>query len=299
MADFEEATFTDTTNFVEANFAGTVFFRDAIFENLVFFEEMTFANVAIFEGVIFEQPVGYFSVVSLGRVTFSRTRFARGGTLRFAGGEIVLDDVLFDAQRVFIGSHNALLSDLLDAVNVFAVLLFPLISKTGSVFVRSTRTHYVSRLLSLRRVDASMLTLSGLNLSECSFDEVYHLDRLRFEQDPTFLWPSPRFFPKRRVLFQEARWRKQHSHFRKKWNPPPQDMPDSSLEPKDLAQIYRDFRKGREDEKNEPGAADFYYDEMEMRRYAVSQGSFEKLFLTAYRFVSAMSSGLYALLPHS
>jgi len=76
-------------------------------------------------------------------------------------------------------------------------------------------------------------------------------------------------------------------------------MSDSSLEPKDLAQIYRDFRKGREDEKNEPGAADFYYDEMEMRRYAVSQGSFEKLFLTAYRFVSAMSSGLYALLPHS
>jgi hypothetical protein len=30
--------------------------------------------------------------------------------------------------------------------------------------------------------------------------------------------------------------------------------------------IYRDLRKGMEDAKNEPGAADFYYGEMEMRR---------------------------------
>jgi|tagenome__1003787_1003787.scaffolds.fasta_scaffold20937837_2 hypothetical protein len=34
----------------------------------------------------------------------------------------------------------------------------------------------------------------------------------------------------------------------------------------EVAGIYRSLRKGREDAKNEPGAADFYYGEMEMRR---------------------------------
>jgi hypothetical protein len=29
--------------------------------------------------------------------------------------------------------------------------------------------------------------------------------------------------------------------------------------------VYRDLRKGREDAKDEPGAADFYYGEMEKR----------------------------------
>ena len=36
----------------------------------------------------------------------------------------------------------------------------------------------------------------------------------------------------------------------------------------EIAGIYRDLRKGLEDVKNEPGAADFYYGEMEMRRLA-------------------------------
>jgi hypothetical protein len=33
-----------------------------------------------------------------------------------------------------------------------------------------------------------------------------------------------------------------------------------------VASLYRALRKGREDGKDEPGAADFYYGEMEMRR---------------------------------
>lgn len=43
----------------------------------------------------------------------------------------------------------------------------------------------------------------------------------------------------------------------------PQPAP---LEPDQIAAIYRSLRKGREDSKDEPGAADFYYGEMEMRR---------------------------------
>jgi hypothetical protein len=39
------------------------------------------------------------------------------------------------------------------------------------------------------------------------------------------------------------------------------------LEAVEIAALYRTLRKGREDGKDEPGAADFYYGEMEMRRH--------------------------------
>jgi hypothetical protein len=52
--------------------------------------------------------------------------------------------------------------------------------------------------------------------------------------------------------------------------------------PTELAAIYRRLRKGREDAKNEPGAADFYYGEMEMRRHAHNTPTAERLLLGLY-----------------
>ena len=43
------------------------------------------------------------------------------------------------------------------------------------------------------------------------------------------------------------------------------------VDAREVAGVYRDLRKGREDNKDEPGAADFYYGEMEMRRLAGSR----------------------------
>ena len=53
--------------------------------------------------------------------------------------------------------------------------------------------------------------------------------------------------------------------------------------------VYRQLRKSSEDAKNEPGAADFYYGEMEMRRMATRADPphrFENALLTAYWAVS-------------
>jgi len=53
--------------------------------------------------------------------------------------------------------------------------------------------------------------------------------------------------------------------------------------------VYRELRKSFEDAKNEPGAADFYYGEMEMRRMASRADPphrFENALLTAYWAVS-------------
>ncbi|WP_313904683.1 hypothetical protein [Streptomyces sp. SLBN-118] len=54
------------------------------------------------------------------------------------------------------------------------------------------------------------------------------------------------------------------------------------LEPAALAPVYRQLRKAFEDGKHEPGAADFYYGEMEMRRHADDIPWAERSLLTAY-----------------
>jgi uncharacterized protein YjbI with pentapeptide repeats len=56
-------------------------------------------------------------------------------------------------------------------------------------------------------------------------------------------------------------------------------------EAREIANLYRALRKGREDNKDEPGAADFYYGEMELRRKA-RPPSVERLILGVYWLVS-------------
>ena len=282
-ASFDSTTFTGEASFDRATFEGDASFNGATFEGEASFDNTMFMWGVKLGGVTFEQSIESFSVFSWGRADFSGTQFMRGGALRFSGGETVLDGARFGAQKVLIEGDN----DLWGAAEVFAALLVPLVSSHIPVLSRKKEKQGVPRLLSLRGVDASMLTLAGLDLSQCSFDKVHNLDGLRFEQGLVFCRPPKWFFqPKRRVLCQEALWRKQHSHFKKKWAPPPlpQNLHVPSSEPKDLAQIYRGLRKGREDAKNEPGAADFYYGEMEMRRRSDSWGTCR--LLDAYWLVS-------------
>jgi hypothetical protein len=71
------------------------------------------------------------------------------------------------------------------------------------------------------------------------------------------------------VIAEESAWRASRAR-PGQWIAPP--WPDSGDQPEPLspglvAGLYRALRKGREDAKDEPGAADFYYGEMEMRRH--------------------------------
>ncbi|WP_333773090.1 hypothetical protein [Streptomyces sp. IBSBF 3136] len=54
----------------------------------------------------------------------------------------------------------------------------------------------------------------------------------------------------------------------------------------DVAALYRQLRKAFEDGKNEPGAADFYYGECEMRRHDPITSQGERRLLWAYWLLS-------------
>ena len=68
------------------------------------------------------------------------------------------------------------------------------------------------------------------------------------------------------------------------------------LGPDRLAVLYRALRKAQEDSKNEPGAADFYYGEMEMRRRDRQTPWAERVIVWLYWLVSGYGlRGLRAL----
>jgi len=74
-------------------------------------------------------------------------------------------------------------------------------------------------------------------------------------------------------------------------------QPLSELEPGRIAGIYRQLRKSREDSKDEPGANDFYYGEMEMRRRSgpLAERSILRLYWLVSRYGLRASRALLAL----
>jgi hypothetical protein len=130
----------------------------------------------------------------------------------------------------------------------------------------------------------------------------HNLDQLRIEgkqlltEPPRgfqkeFGWPPAWKWTVRSALAEEHEWRQKHERGIRKegWYPQACQLPPPEkvhpLSPGDIQNIYRELRKGREDSKDEPGAADFYYGEMEMRRAATPR-SFEKALLLLYWLVS-------------
>ena len=148
------------------------------------------------------------------------------------------------------------------------------------------------RLLALRRAEVGNLTVSNVDLRACRFTGATNLDRLRIEGRSVFAETPRGWRTTRQMLAEEHHWhyvqthsatansaQMQHSEAPESyqdWYPeqcrPPLDWPDfeqpTAPDPHEITVLYRHLRKGREDSRDEPGAADFYYGEMQMRRKA-------------------------------
>jgi hypothetical protein len=288
-AEFGEAHFTRESWFSEAQFRRKAWFSEAQFSGDAQFGGVQFSGDAWFPGTQFTQarvfgPVLASSSLILDRATFEQditievvaaelscvgTRFGEAATLRLRRAQVVLDAAVFTKP-----STIAFAPDL-------------------------PRRHAQPRLLSLRGVDVGTLTLRELNLAACLFQGAHHLDQLRIEGARPFAdtpgawrlqlgrWRVPiwRRWSRRQTLAEEHRWRAELSRprparwswiDRPTWHDTTTQTPRwvvertgqqvQQLGPDRLAVLYRALRRAQEDSKNQPGAADFYYGEMEMRR---------------------------------
>ncbi|MGW2569400.1 pentapeptide repeat-containing protein, partial [Streptomyces sp. NPDC001537] len=158
------------------------------------------------------------------------------------------------------------------------------------------------RLVSTRGVDAAQLTIIDLWMDECRFFGTRNLDQIRIEGESYFAGPDlgmtsigmlPFRWSRRVAIADEHQWRVgQRQRRSRSWRNDDYDIPGVFVEPAHIAILYRQLRKALEDSKFEPGAGDFYYGEMEMRRRDSRQTSpAERWLLHVYWLVSGYGLG--------
>jgi Pentapeptide repeats (9 copies) len=340
-AQFGGATFQHDSTFDSATFQGnagfdrTTFHHDATFDRTTFqrnawFDRATFQGGAWFAGATFQGNAGFYRAtfelaqrvgpllayrgLQLNDAQFAqpvqieastigvccrRARFAGGVQFRLRWARVLLDDADLAAPSIIAGIPR-LTGDLLAEreqriAKAWQRLLGGAVSEQP-------------RLLSLRRANVAGLGLASVELADCRFAGAHNLDKLRLEADVSFGSAPVRLgWDWRQVIAEERAWR---AHRSGRWTNPVwpawADDEPAVLEAGQIAGLYRALRKGREDAKDEPGATDFYYGEMEMRRRARrghgnaqshsrtgerSRGRVERGILTAYWLVSATACG--------
>jgi hypothetical protein len=337
LAGFDRATFQDVASFQSVTFKGHAGFDGAIFRrgawfNVARFEQALQLGPLLVYGVLGLDAASFARLIhieaSARGLSCQRTRFPAGVQLRLRGARIVLDDADLPCPSILVGI--AALSDdrlarreqrLVQAVRRLAPL---------AAVEFSARP----RLLSVQGANVAGLTVSNVDLAECRFAGAHNLDRLRLEAKVTFSSAPVRLpWDWRQVIVEERTWRAAQSDrwalpqwlpawlhralrrirpiggserwATRQWWPVWLHRPFGTEWPGmvpagQIAGLYRALRKGREDAKDEPGAADFYYGEMEMRRRAgrptdssadnpggdVSGGQVERAILTVYWLVS-------------
>ncbi|MHB1430616.1 MAG: pentapeptide repeat-containing protein [Streptosporangiaceae bacterium] len=331
-AEFSGATFQGAAEFSGATFQGAAEFSDAIFKRLVSFEGTTFTGIArfilaTFQGIAGFRGVTFMNIAQFDVATFEReqrfgpmlayeklffnnvqfrglvvleasapffscrwTRFPAGVQLQLRRARVVLEDTDLSVPSLVTGIPR--LSD----------------DKLAEADERQYGDGQTGqpRIISLRRAKVSALGLSNVSLAECRFAGAHNLDLMRLDGDITFaLSPARAGWERRQVIAEETQWRAQSSR-PGRWTAPPWpewaddefdvigDEP-APLDPGTVAGIYRALRKGREDARDQPGAADFYYGEMEMRRHTTgpaseretgSRGRADRVILTLYWLAS-------------
>jgi uncharacterized protein YjbI with pentapeptide repeats len=275
-AVFEAATIQADAVFVEAAFQGDARFGMVTFQGDAAFEAATIQGDAAFVGAAFERAAGLGPLVCAGRVQLSGAVFGGPVTLSIAARRL-------ECRRTRWSSTAEVRLRYATVDFAHAVFEYPLtIAAEADPFVlpdgRTVAEQALAqapdatvRVASLRGVDAAHLVLADVDLSACLFTGTVHLDQLRLEGTCSFDEVPPRRrrrparFTQRRTLAEEHHWRARQPEAVRGWNVAV--LGAGHAGPAQLAPVYRALRKAFEDGKNEPGAADFYYGEMEMRRH--------------------------------
>lgn len=305
IAKFDSATFEDHADFDSVRFLGPASFDQTIFEDHAGFQEATFSSTASFAQVKFRTHADFEwthfeSDSSLQEATFQLSR--RLGPI-LAKKKLILDDCVFgerllvEIEAETLSAQAAFFADGVRlSVRRAAIFLneadfgrASTLSSAADSLARAENSDKTpprdsqARLITIRGAQVARLSLSDLDLRACRFFGAHGLESLIVE--PSCQWPRTppgRRCIDREMIAEEHHWRCEREAQstsrrwarRRHWNAhatDPCDWPDSRsrgepLHPADLATLYRALRKAREDNKDQAGAGDLYYGEMEMRR---------------------------------
>ncbi|MCX4578077.1 pentapeptide repeat-containing protein [Streptomyces sp. NBC_01571] len=267
-------------------FAGAHFAAEVTFEGAAIGGDLAFHGARVNAGAVFRRTgfrrtarIG--PLVCTGTVDFSDAVFETAVTVEAAAAEVCFRRTRWASTAVLRLRYAGV--DLSDAVLEFPVTvvrrLRPFVSQEGGLIAEPGLTDARVRVTSVKGVDAAHLVLADVDLTGCLFVETVHLDQLRLEGRCVLSRPPDGLrWIRRRTLAEEHHWRA--TRYSGLWTPAPPGV--ETHEPAVLAPVYRQLRKALEDSRNEPGAADFYYGEMEMRRHDAVASRSERRLLRLY-----------------
>lgn len=154
-----------------------------------------------------------------------------------------------------------------------------------------------TRLLSLQGANVRHLAIDAVSLQETELAASRNLDGLIVGDGVGFQSPPARR-TRRRVIADEIGWRVGRCRRGVTWvsnGPKPRSLPLAAenigtalpaLKPSQIASLYRALRSGQEERGDTPGAGDFYYGEMEMRRHDHSSSRAERWIVSLYWLLS-------------
>lgn len=288
---FHDATFEKAVSFYKARFTGDALFSQVTFHQARQLGPMLLGGRLALDGAIFHQAVMIKAAANV--VDCQRARFLGGVQLQLPGAKVELDDAdlaapsllrsapflvdYFDVElegRFRTGPKDP--GKTLTSIDDEADYSFPEQDPHKPVpeVREANEADYLNarpRLVSIRRADVAGLTVAGVDMRACRFAGAHNLDQLKMSDVEFAATPHNWRWTARQTIAEEHNLRTESG-----WNgsdvQPPDwfDLSDAYEArrpgPAQIAAIYRSLRKGREDHKDEPGAADFYYGEMEMRR---------------------------------
>ncbi|WP_346766491.1 pentapeptide repeat-containing protein [Streptomyces sp. A1547] len=289
-ARFGEALFSAYAGFDQTRFSQDAWFDRARFSGRAEFNAAQFSSAARFDAARFEVLSWFGPLVCKQGVHLSGAVFEAPVTLEIAAREVRCVRTRWESTATLRLRYAT--ADLSHAVLSFpvAVTTHPTTFTIGCddpVDERLLTGSARARIASVQGVDTAHLVLTDTDLTDCLFTGAFHLDQLRLEGRCIFaptptgwhrrgIWPVR--WTRRRTTAEEHHWRAHRAGQRAPapgqpaspgaWRTGPHH-PDADLspDPKDVGATYRQLRKAFEDGKNEPGAADLYYGEMEMRRH--------------------------------
>ncbi|MFF7705381.1 pentapeptide repeat-containing protein [Streptomyces lydicus] len=289
-AVFGGAIFSGEASFLGAKFRGGAWFGGAQFRGDTWFRGAEFRGDAGFLKASFDRVSNVGPLMCTGTLDMSEAVFGVAVTIEVAAAAVHCRRTRWASTAALRLRHATV--DLSDAVLEHPVSVAARsrpFTADGEELAEPNWDASRVRVASLRGVDAAHLVLTDIDLTDCRFAGTIHLDQLRLEGLYT-LAVTPRGLRRRgvrpvrwtprRTLAEEHHWRAARSADSAGWSPPREG--EEVLEPAALAPVYRQLRKSFEDGKHEPGAADFYYGEMEMRRHADDIPWAERSLLTVY-----------------
>ncbi|GAA1025827.1 hypothetical protein GCM10009557_01290 [Virgisporangium ochraceum] len=259
--DFTAGSFGIAVQFSNTEFQGSARFRRRLFGRGASFNKSRFEGDTSFEFASFEDGDVAFTdaevrseLFSLDGITFSRPVYIN----------VKSNSVSLRGARFLNGGHIRLEGDAtVDLEDASFPQPFMISGKEGSR----------ASVSSVRRADLAGLVISELSLTDCRFVGAHNLDKLQIQSlvRPFQFFGVGPWGTRRMVILEEIEWRNSRAN-----------AASPSVSAEQVASIYRQLRKGREDRKDEPGAADFYYGEMLMRMRSTHSSRAERMIISVY-----------------